>query len=133
MLQSVKVKDYMTASLVTFAPDTDVLQAIRLLIENGISGAPVLDKLGNLVGMRSEKDCLKVAMDAAYHERHGGKVEDFMTPNVVTVDADSSVLDVAKRFIDGYFKRYPVVKDNRLVGQISRRDILKAIKALSGN
>lgn len=133
MLSSVKVKDYMAASLITFSPDTDVLQAIHLLIENGISGAPVLNKRGDIVGLLSEKDCLKVALDAGYHERWGGKVSEFMTEKVVTVDADASVVQVARMFMEAPYKRYPVVSDNRLVGQISRRDVLKAIEAINAN
>ena len=130
-LHSVTVKDYMTASLVTFPPDMDVMEAITLLLEKGISGAPVVDQLGNICGVLSEKDCLKVALTAGYNQGHAGRVSEFMSPNAVTVDADTSVLDVAKMFIESPFKRYPVVDDgNRLVGQISRSDVLKAIDAI---
>ncbi len=130
MLNSVAVKDHMAASLITFTADTDVLHAIHLLIENGISGAPVIDNLGNIVGLLSEKDCLKVALEASYHGQYGGTVADYMTPKVITVDANASILEVAKMFLDAPYKRYPVVDDNRLVGQISRRDVLKAFEAI---
>lgn len=130
MLHSVSVRDYMAASLVTFTAETDVLHAIHLLIEKGISGAPVVDNLGNIVGILSEKDCLKVALEASYHGQYGGRVADYMSPHVITVDADSSILEVAKMFLDAPYKRYPVVSDNRLVGQISRRDVLKAFEAI---
>jgi CBS domain-containing protein len=132
-LQNITVQDYMSASLVTFTPDMDVLTAIEKLLENGISGAPVVDKLGNLIGMLSEKDCLKVALNAGYHGVWGGKVSEFMSPNVVTVDADASILEIAKMFLTSTFKRYPVMKDNRLVGHIGRSDVLKAIDALRGD
>lgn len=132
MLHSVSVKDYMSANLETFSPDMDVMQAISRLIEKGISGAPVVDRLGNIVGMLSEKDCLRVALNAGYNQQLGGRVSEFMSPNVVTVDSDASVLDVAKLFLESPFKRYPVVDgDNRLVGQISRSDVLKAIDAVA--
>lgn len=130
MLSSVSVKDYMAASLVTFTADTDVLHAIHLLIDKGISGAPVVDKLGNIIGILSEKDCLKVALEASYHGQYGGKVADYMSPKVITVDADASIVEVAKMFLESPYKRYPVVDDNRLVGQISRRDVLKAFEAI---
>lgn len=129
-LTSVKVKDYMSASLVTFTPDMEVLSAIHLLLQNGISGAPVLDERGNLVGILSEKDCLKVALHAGYHEVLGGRVSEYMSTHVETVDVDASIIDVATKFINEEFRRYPVVTSNRLVGQISRRDVLKALKAL---
>ena len=127
MLHSLTVKDYMQASLVTFKPDQDVLQAIRLLLDNGISGAPVVDQMGEVVGVLSEKDCLKVALHAGYHGEMKGTVAEFMSAGVVTVDAQSSIMDVAKMFLEQPYKRYPVMDDNRLVGQISRRDVLRAV------
>lgn len=131
MLHSVTVKDYMAASLVTFTPEMDVMEAIALLLEKGISGAPVVDKLGDIVGILSEKDCLRVALQAGYNQERAGRVSEFMSPKVVTVDADTSIMDVAKMFLESPFKRYPVVDDgNRLVGQISRSDVLKAIDAM---
>ena len=130
MLQSVSVKDYMTASVITLEPEMDVLKAINILLSNGISGAPVLDPRGNVLGLLSEKDCIKVALRAGYHEEWGGEVREFMTAKVESVDADASILTVAKMFVDKPYKRYPVMSDNRLVGTISRRDVLKAIEAI---
>ncbi len=127
MIQSIEVKDYMSASLVTFTPDMDVMNAIDVLVKNRISGAPVVDDRGNLIGLLSEKDCMKVAIQAGYYEQLGGRVEDYMTKQVVTVEAESSVLEVAKLFMEKGPRRYPVVEDNRLVGQISRRDVLRSL------
>lgn len=131
MLAKLSAKDYMTANLVTFKPEQEVLEAIHLLLEAGISGAPVTDSLGNIIGILSEKDCLRVALAAGYDQQAGGRVADFMSPEVKTVDAETSILDVAKLFLEHPFKRYPVVEDNRLIGQISRRDVLRAIRVLS--
>ena len=131
MLHSISVKDYMASNLVTFTPDMGILDAIHLLLKNRISGAPVVDKLGNIVGILSEKDCLKVMLTASYYEEPGGKVEEFMTPEVKTVDAESSLVDVAEIFLETNYRRFPVVADgNRLVGQISRRDVLRALERL---
>ena len=127
MIHSIVVKDYMSASLVTFSPDMDVMNAIDILVSHRISGAPVVDERGNLVGLLSEKDCMKVAVQAGYYEELGGRVADYMTREVITVESESSVLDVAKLFMQSGPRRYPVVEDNRLVGQISRRDVLKAL------
>jgi len=131
MIHSIAVKDYMVASLVTFTPDMDVMDAIDVLVKNRISGAPVIDNHGNLVGLLSEKDCMKVAVQAGYYEQLGGRVEDYMTKNVITIEAESSVLDLAKLFIEQSPRRYPVVEDNRLVGQISRRDVLRAFMEIN--
>ena len=130
MLHSIKAKDYMTANLVTLSPDTSVMEAIRILLDKGISGAPVVDKMGRLVGLLSEKDCMRVATHAGYYGEAGGKVSEFMSPEVITVEGDTSVIEIAKMFMEKPFKRYPVMDDNRLVGSISRRDVLKAIHAI---
>ncbi|MBB88446.1 MAG: CBS domain-containing protein [Abyssibacter sp.] len=130
MLHSIKAKDYMTANLVTLSPDTSVMEAIRILLDKGISGAPVVDKMGRLVGLLSEKDCMRVATHAGYYGEAGGKVSEFMSPEVITVEGDTSVIEIAKMFMEKPFKRYPVMDDNRLVGSISRRDVLKAILAI---
>lgn len=131
MIHSIAVKDYMVASLITFTPDMDVMEAIDILVKNRISGAPVIDDRGNLVGLLSEKDCMKVAVQAGYYEELGGRVEDFMTTQVITVESESNVLDLAKMFIEKSPRRYPVVEDNRLVGQISRRDALRAFMEMN--
>ncbi len=133
MIQSIAVKDYMVASLVTFTPTMDVMEAIDVLVKNRISGAPVIDDHGNLVGLLSEKDCMKVAIQAGYYEELGGRVEEYMTKEVITVESESSVLDLAKMFMEKSPRRYPVVEDNRLVGQISRRDVLRAFMEMNNN
>jgi len=131
MLHSITVKDYMSESLLTFRPDMDVIEAIRRLVDKGYSGAPVLDNLGNVIGVLSEHDCLKVGLHASYHGVLGGKVADFMSKDPVTVESELSILELAKMFLDRPYRRYPVVQDNRLVGQISRSDVLRAIDAIN--
>lgn len=128
MLHEVAVKDFMSASLVTFKQDMPVLDAIQQLVELRISGAPVVDNLGNLVGMLSEKDCLKVALNTGYYEELGGSVSEYMTTKVETVETSASILELARLFLETPFKRFPVIgEDNTLVGQISRADVLRAI------
>ena len=121
------VKDYMSGKLVTFLPDTDVLDAIHELLNHRISGAPVVDNFGHLVGMLSEFDCLQVVLTSGYHGEPGGPVADLMVAEVRTVDANLSIMDVTQLFIETGLRRFPVIKDNRLVGQISRRDVLRAL------
>jgi len=130
MPKPVAVKDYMSANLVTFTPDMDILKAVSLLIEKRISGGPVVDKQGNLVGVLSEKDCLKVALHASYHSESAGTVVEYMHAETKTVDVDTNIVDIAGMFLRDGYRRYPVLKDNRLVGQISRRDVLMALENL---
>jgi len=130
-LKSCLVRDYMAGSIVSFKPETDVLDAIHELVRHRIAGAPVVNDQGELVGMLSELDCLKVSLNAGYYGDWGGPVADFMTPDVETVDADMNIVDLAQKFIDCRFRRFPVLRNNRLVGQISRRDVLRALTNLS--
>ena len=129
--KSALVRDYMAGRLVKFKPDMDVLDAIQELVQNRIAGAPVVNDQGELIGMLSETDCLKVALNAGYYGDWGGPVADFMTHDVETIDADMNIVDLAQRFLDSGFRRFPVLRDNRLVGQISRRDVLRALGEIS--
>lgn len=130
-IKSCLVKDYMARTLVKFKPDTDVLDAVHVLVTHRIAGAPVVDDEGNLLGMLSEFDCMKVALDAGYHGTWGGPVRDYMSKGVQTVDADMSIVDLAQVFIDAKFRRFPVMHGTRLVGQISRRDVLRALEHIA--
>lgn len=124
-------RDFMTGSLVSLSPETELMDAVRLLVDRAISGAPVVDGQGNLVGILSERDFIAAALKARYYGEASGRVEEFMSTQVETVNADDSVMDIAKRFIDGRFRRFPVIDENRLVGVISRRDVLRAIMSIS--
>ena len=130
MPKTVAIKDYMSASLVSFRPDMDILKAISLLVQHRISGGPVLDRQGNLVGELSEKDCLKVALQSSYHSESAGTVSEYMHTEIKTVDANTNIADIAGMFVRDGYRRYPVMKDNRLVGQISRHDVLRALQTL---
>ncbi len=130
-LKSCLVRDYMAGRLVTFKPDMEVLDAIHELVQHRIAGAPVVNDQGDLIGMLSELDCLKVALNAGYHQQWGGPVADYMTPDVESVDADMNIIDLAQKFLNSGFRRFPVLRNNRLVGQISRRDVLRALGQLA--
>ncbi len=130
-LKSILVKDYMSRTLVKFKPETSVLDAVHELVKHRIAGAPVVDDAGNLVGMLSELDCLKVALQAGYHGSYGGPVSEYMTHDVETVNAEMSIVDLASKFLDSRFRRFPVTDRNRLIGQISRRDVLRALEVLA--
>ncbi|WP_293265283.1 CBS domain-containing protein [Neptunomonas sp.] len=134
MLKSVKVQDYMATGLVTFHPDTDLFEAINSLLKYKISGAPVTNEQGELVGLISEVDCLKAILTLTYHEEEvGGRVADCMTANVETINFDENIIEVARIFIDKGRRRLPVTRDGKLVGQISRSDILRAVEEFAQN
>jgi len=129
MLRSVKVQDYMTSKLITFKPETDLFAAIKVFTDHNISGAPVVNERGELIGMLSEVDCLKEILSHTYHEdEKGGVVGDIMTVEVDTVAADADIIALSEQFIAGKRRRLPVLRAGKLVGQISRKDVLRAVR-----
>ncbi|MQX53861.1 CBS domain-containing protein [Alcanivorax sediminis] len=133
MLKSMLVADYMSRRVITLTPDQSVHDAIRVLLENKISGAPVVGESGELKGMFSESDCLKGALEASYHGTEIGPVSEYMTFDLQTVNGQTSILDAAEIFLADHRRRLPVVDDGKLVGQISRRDLLRAIDDFNRN
>lgn len=121
------ISDIMATDLVCFQPDTNIHKAIHTLLARNLSGAPVIDASGALVGVLSKKDCLKMVFTTAYHQDRGGPVSDYMSAEVETLDADMDIVAAAQRFLDSPYRRFPVMRDGQLVGQVSRHDILKAL------
>ncbi len=123
------VTDYMSIKLITFSPDDDIQYATQTLLSNQISGAPVVDDSGKLVGMLSEKDCIRLLMDGPYNQRPGGTgtVSDYMSRNIKFLPASTTIVEAAYEFTNSPYRRFPILDQGVLVGQISRRDVLKAI------
>ncbi len=130
MTKPIKAKDHMSRTSVVFHAEMEIQAAMHLLLEHDVPGGPVVDKLGNLVGVLTEKDCLEAALSASYYEEQGGRVSEFMASDVATVDADADIVEVAKQFIRQPYRYFPVTKDNRVVGHIGRREVLKALELL---
>lgn len=127
MLKSIKVRDYMTTKLITFRPDVDLFEAIETLKNNRISGAPVVDGNGQMVGILSEGDCLTAIIKDIYYEEAGGKVSDYMSTEIATIGPEDDIVDIAVKFQKQKRKRFPVLEDGELVGQLSQRDVLRAV------
>jgi len=121
------IEDYMATELLSFGPDDDIVAAMRQLLERHFSGAPVLDSERRLIGLLSQKDCLEIVYNTAYHQDWGGRVEQYMSREIETIDADCSVLEAAEKLQASKFRRFPVMRDGRLVGQISRHDVMRAL------
>lgn len=131
---ALKVKDYMTTSLITFKPDQSVQQVMEALIKYKISGGPVVNDRNELVGIISEGDCLKQLSESRYYNMPLGhdNVEKRMATNVETIDGNMDVFDAANKFLNSKRRRFPIVEKGKLVGQISQKDILKAALQLKG-
>jgi len=127
MSVSLRVRDYMTTELVTVSPQTDITHVVQMLIANDISGVLVVDDSEALVGILTERDCIATASSAGYYDELGGPAGNFMSAPVETVSADDNLVDIAIRMTDSAYRRFPVLEDGKLVGLISRRDVLRAL------
>lgn len=124
------VEKFMATGETVLSPEMTINQAIDIMLDQGLTGAPVLDNNRKIVGMLTEKDCLRLLIDSAYNNLHHDDktVADYMSPVVKTVTTDHDIFDVANEFLTTHFRKFPVVHQGRLVGQVSRRDILKAVR-----
>jgi CBS domain-containing protein len=130
--QSITVEDAMSASLITFTEGQTIDEVMESLIDNHISGGPVINEDNEVIGMISEGDCLKEVVKGKYDDMptKSGSVGEYMTRNVITVGPEVNLLDMAKKFLELRIRRFPVVKDGKLVGQISQKDVMKVIRNL---
>lgn len=119
-----RAEDVMTKNVVSVDQDGTVEQAIRTLLEHRISGAPVTDGAGNLVGIISEFQLLEVIYEP---EMRTAPVSRLMTRDVLTVDEQTTLSDVANLFVVHRIRRVPVMRDGKVVGLISRRDLLRCV------
>jgi len=127
------ITNYMATDLITFSPDTDIIEVIRTFLKKNISGAPVLNEKKEVVGLIDDKDCLRLLIDSVYHNDPiaNTKVESYMTSVMKVIDISANVVDAAKIFLETKYKRLLVInKEGKLIGQISRADILKAIETI---
>ncbi|HLV53740.1 MAG TPA: CBS domain-containing protein [Cryomorphaceae bacterium] len=126
------VRDVMRRNVTTFRPDQLIGEVTRTMMEKGISGGPVLDASGKLIGMISEGDCLKQMVRGKYtNSVHDiGRVGEHMAAFVYTVSPEENVLDVARKFLELKVRRFPVLEDGKLVGQISQRGVMRALDTL---
>lgn len=132
---SLSVNTYMTRKLITFRPEQSIEDVIESLIRNKISGGPVVNEKNELVGIISEGDCIKHISTSRYHNlpMENGKVEHHMVKNVETIDGNMNIFDAANKFLNDRRRRFPIVENGKLVGQISQKDILKATVKLKSH
>ena len=127
--KNILVSDIMCRNLILFSPDQSIHDVMGLFIKHRISGGPVVDKAGNLIGVISEADCMKEISESRYFNMPilDKSVNHFMTSPVDTIDASLSIFEAASMFSKSTRRRYPVVDKNKLVGQLSRKDIVIAV------
>ena len=121
------VKEYMKKEQVSVDPDMEVEEAVMLLLKHRVSRAPVVDEHGKLVGILAEADCLEAFLNDEFCRCPTALVRELMSADVVTVNPDVDILTAADLFVHHKFHHLPVLDRDRLVGQISRRDVIRAI------
>jgi len=146
-----KAEDVMTRGVISIDPDATVLQAARLMLEHHISGLPVIDKDGNLVGVLSEGDFLRRSetkterrrsrwleflmgpgkIAAEYSHSHGSKVSEVMTTDVQSVDESTPIEDIVQLMEKRRIKRVPVVCGGQVVGIVTRSNLMHAMVSLA--
>ncbi len=121
-----EIENIMTKEVVTVKRDTAIQETIKIMVENNITGLPVVDDQMQLIGVISEKDIMMLLYDVGSRT---GKVEDFMTKNVVSFDQEDSLADVCDCLLKNHFRRIPIVTGpkKKLVGIISRKNIVQSI------
>ena len=123
------VRDYMDKVVPTLSPETDILEGVDFLLKNHVTGAPVLDAAGNVIGILTEKDCLRLLSTGMEADMPRGVVRDFMTKEVASVPPDMNVYFLAGHFLKANYRRLPVIEKGKLVGAITRFDVLRVIQA----
>jgi len=130
-----RVRDYMSTKLITFKSGERIEKVIDGLIKHRISGAPVVNDKNELIGVISEGDCIKHISDSRYYNMpiENSTVENHMVKNVETIDGNMNIFDAANKFLESKRRRFPIIENGKLVGQISQKDILKAALAMKGH
>lgn len=130
---SILVKDYMQANVQAIKADASVREAVEHLLHCNLSGAPVVDENLRLVGFVSEQDCMKDMLNSAFYREDTASVTSIMRTDVLSVTPTTSILEIAETMLGNKPKNYPVIEHGKLVGLITRRQILQALTANNGN
>ncbi len=131
MLRSVDLEDYMIDNPIEISKDAGIMEAVHLILVNKISGLCVVDDDRKLVGVLSELDCLDGILKASYNDSGIGKVEDVMSTELVVANKGEDIVDVAADMLKQNSRRRPVVENGKLIGQITCRQLLRAVKEFS--
>jgi CBS domain-containing protein len=128
--KSITAREIMSRNVISIGPEVSALEVVDLLSKHHITGVPVENKEGHLIGIVSEKDTFKLLLGGGFTQRPTGKVSDIMSKEVETVGPNDDVFFIADKFYHHNYRRLPVLEGGKVIGIISRRDILECIKKM---
>ena len=133
-MAAITAANIMACSEATLSPDLNIYRASQQLLKSKLTGAPVVDDNGVLLGMLTERDCLKVVVGGAMDGLPGGNVSDYMSAPAESIRPTARLYDIVHLFLTRAYRKLPVVDDEgRVIGQVSRRDTLKVLESIRGD
>lgn len=126
-MHSILVTDYMDHDPHAVFASTSIKEAVSTMLKEGVIGVPVIDENKQLIGYLSEQDCVKDMLNDAFYSEEPGPVSNVMQKEVLSVNPETSIVEIAQTIMTNRPKNYPVVTDGKLVGLISRSDVLRAL------
>ncbi|MBE7440637.1 MAG: CBS domain-containing protein [Spirochaetales bacterium] len=125
------VRDLMIKKVISLTPEMEIHAAMELLIKNKISGAPVIARNGSLLGMLTERDCIRMLKAELMHSQDvAHTVADCMNADIPSIEPDKNILEAAAYFVEKNMRRIPVVEKNKVIGQVHRTEVLKYMARL---
>lgn len=125
-----RVSDFMDRSWPTITMETNILQALNIICDNEVTGLVVVDRDMRVLGLLSEKDCLKYALDLKYYNHGQGAVGDYMAKSLITLRPTDTLMHTVELFMKNHFQLYPVVEDGFLKGVVTRKMAVKEIQKM---
>lgn len=126
-METVKVRDCMTTQPAIVTADMSIISALRIILDKKHSAAVVTDENGKLIGLLSEADCIEGTFGRGIYEQDGMFVSDRMSTDIETISSESSVISSVDRFLKNHRRLLPVVEGQRLVGILTRENLLRAL------
>ncbi|MCF3595832.1 CBS domain-containing protein [Rhodobacteraceae bacterium LMO-12] len=120
-----RISSIMQTDFLRLTPETPIREATAYLASGNISAAPVVDTAGQLIGILTEKDCFRPALNASYYQQWNGTVAERMSTEIATIESETDFVTAAEVFLERSFRTYPVIRNGELVGMLDRADLLK--------
>lgn len=132
--EEIKVKDCMSPNIILFRKGQSIIEVVETIMRYRISGGPVVDENDKLIGVISEGDCIKQISDSRYYNMpmELTMIEDYMTKGIDTISPDTNLFDAAQKFISSKHRRFPVVENDKILGIVSQKDVLRTALMLKG-